>query len=116
VIIRKLILLLGAILANTGALLIATEFPISIIGPLIIAAGSILILLSVFHKGKLLLGITSILLGILLVIAAVAILVILCPLLRTPYVLLFLGIALIVLGIILLSKLSCKNVINKKCR
>ena len=102
-IIRRLLLVIGAILIIVGVLLIATGFPLSIIGPLVLAVGLILILLSIFHGGKFLLGITSILLGVLLVIAAAAIFAILGPAFLEAYVLLFLGITLIILGIILLA-------------
>jgi hypothetical protein len=104
--IKRLILAIGVVLIITGILLIATSFPISIIGPLLIAAGLILVILSVYTDRCKLLGIVSILLGILVVIAAVAIFVLLSAALLVPYVLLFLGLALIVLGLILLNTLG----------
>lgn len=105
--IRRLILTIGAILVITGILLIATGFPISIIGPVLIGAGLLLVLLSIFLDRKAL-GISSILIGVLVVIAAAAIFAILGAGQLTAYILLFLGVALIVLGLLLLFQ-RCQN-------
>ncbi|HYE84360.1 MAG TPA: hypothetical protein VEG39_19625 [Clostridia bacterium] len=102
--IGRIIFSIGCILIFTGILLIASGFPISVIGPLLIAAGLITVPLAVFEGKIPVFGMVCIFTGILMVLAAALIFLILGASLFVPYLLVILGLVLIASGTILLLR------------